>query len=278
MSENKSMKNKVILERMINETTVGDMDWIFIGTGIDDYGKKNIFMSFVNLYGSKNLILELLLYRLKNRNKLLIYMENSKTDDIIEIKEIKFSNKLTDLSHKVMNSVREYNDTEEYMEVHKFLKDKYGEIEQQIKSKSSTHSLDDNDLDSDYYDYKNNIAKLLYKKGDKKYWDEFVGSYHFGEYVIKGWEDNMSLKEVVNIIHDDHHLNAHKDKTKKLTYSEYTGKIVKLLYGDRLAIDDKKYLDKFINSDEFIDKYVIPFWNSKIPVDEAVGRIIMEIE
>lgn len=256
-SNSESMKSKVIIERMVNETKTEEMDWIFLGVGLDDDGKKNIFMSFINLYGAKNLIMELLLYKSKNKNRLLIYMENQKTNDTISIKEIKFNEKIMKLSLTVLESVKDYLDDEEFLGVYKELTTEYKKVNIGFDS---------------YLNYETEIAKFLFKKGDKKYWDEFVESHSFDEYVIVGWNDKSSPKEVADIILNDHDIGDTSSK-KKLSYEEYKEEIIKLLSKDSISIDDPEFLDEYVNSKRFLEE-VYHYWSKNTTVVEVAERIL----
>jgi len=217
-SENESMKSNTIIERMMNETSTDGMDWIFLGVGMDEGGKKNIFMSFVNLYGAKNLIIEVLMYKDKHKNKILIYMENAKTNDQIPLKDIKFNKNITKLCLKVLDSVKGYLDDEEFLDIYKELKPLYKvednfndflafeEEEFEDEEEISNKLVDTDASETSYLDYEDEIKKLLYKKGDKKYWDNYVKGFIFSQYVLDGWEDRITPEEVSSDIHTDHKL------------------------------------------------------------------------
>lgn len=220
--DNESMKSNTIIERMIKETTTEGMDWIFLGVGMDESGKKNIFMSFVNLYGAKNLIIEVLMYRDKHKNKILIYMENSKTNEQIPLKDIKFNKNIMRLCLSVLESVKEYLDDEDFLEIYKELKPLYKEEynfndflnyeedeedDFEDENKISNKLVDVDAIQNSYSDYEDEIIKLLYKRGDKKYWDNYIKNYLFDQYVMNGWESKKIPKEVVSEIFSDHDLN-----------------------------------------------------------------------
>lgn len=232
-SENKSMKSNTIIERMVDETKTENMDWVFLGVGIDDGGKKNIFMSFVNLYGNKNLIMELIMYRTNHKNKLLIYMENAKTNDTIPLKEIKFNTKLIELSLRVLESVKSYSDEKEFLEIHDELLPVYKKAVNKSRVKESEKEFDEEDWEEgdedwdnremmiiddeeetiqgyidnqDFLEYEEEITKLLYKKGDKKFWNKFIKFQSFEDYLITSWNDKISPEKAAFVIHNDHDL------------------------------------------------------------------------
>jgi len=124
-TKSKLRKNKVVLERLISETISGEMNWTYLGDTMSEFGKKSIFISFFNVIGAKNIIIEMDMYMVKNRNNVSIYMQNSKTKDKIDLKDIRFSGKILDLSIEILRSVRDYSDDEDFIKIHDILMDKY---------------------------------------------------------------------------------------------------------------------------------------------------------
>jgi len=124
--EKKINKNQIILRRLIHQTLLEDINWVYLGetmTKGTKNQKKYVFISFVNLFGDKFLVLELNLYEKKELNKILLYMQNSVTDKKIHIKEIKYSTKVTKLSVDVLTLMNDDNQFDELLKIyssHKF--------------------------------------------------------------------------------------------------------------------------------------------------------------
>jgi len=194
----KLRKNKVILERLTNETINGDMDWTYLGNTDSRFGKMNVFISFINVFGSKNVIIELNMFKVKGRNNLSIYMENSQIpEDKIELKSIKFSNKTLNLSKEVLRSINSYSDDEGFLKTYNILMNEYD------KSNSNIVKPNKNNKKK----WEEEIIQKLYKKGDKGYWDDYVKSLQF-KHILDTYYDRFNDSDViVDMIYSNHGLS-----------------------------------------------------------------------
>lgn len=208
----KIRKNKTVLNRLIDETISSDIDWTYYGSTTDKENNKHksVFASFINIIGDKFLILELNIYNETDLTKLFMYMQNSQADDKIEIKEISYSTKVKVLAEKVLKNVREYNDSEDFEDIYEELiplykdnnyytptePEKYEE-EYEISPQEEEHEL--NFIDE--------VKAKIYRKGDKKYWDEYINGRQFRKVISQSIENKSTPDDAIELIYNLHDLN-----------------------------------------------------------------------
>ncbi len=121
----KKYTSKSILDNLISMTKENLIIWKYLSSSFIDDNLHTIFFSAKSIHDTKYLVFELNVYDDPALNTLKTYIQSTKTDLKIPIREFYYSRRIKDLSILVIENTYQFNDEEDYDDVYAYLKGIY---------------------------------------------------------------------------------------------------------------------------------------------------------